>query len=95
MKTANISDEFVNLNSKIGNDVRILELFSKNRDKNILKLNEQRKQLYEKLKANREKINRALDAFEIETKLKLQSKLTKNRKSSRNSKIDYRVKFLF
>ena len=40
-------------------------------------MNEQRKHLYEKLKANREKINRALDAFEDETKRKLQSNFDK------------------
>jgi Holliday junction resolvase RusA-like endonuclease len=71
VKTVNVSDEFVKLNSKIGNDVRILEKLSKNCDQNILKLNEQREHLYEKLKTNREKINRALDAFEVETKCKL------------------------
>jgi archaellum biogenesis protein FlaJ (TadC family) len=70
-------DEFVKLNSKIGNDVRILEKLSKNSDKNILKLNEQREHLYKKLKINREKINRALDAFEDETKRKLQSNFDK------------------
>jgi hypothetical protein len=30
VKTVNVSDEFVSLNSKIANDVRILEKFSKN-----------------------------------------------------------------
>jgi Holliday junction resolvase RusA-like endonuclease len=73
----NVSDEFVKLNSKVGNDVRILEKFSKNSDQNILKLNEQREHLYQKLKTNREKINRALDAFEVVTKRKLQSNFDK------------------
>jgi predicted nucleic acid-binding Zn-ribbon protein len=69
----NVSDEFVNLNSKIGSDVKILEKFSKNSDQNILKLHTQKEHLYKQLKTNREKINRALDAFEDETKRKLQS----------------------
>jgi Holliday junction resolvase RusA-like endonuclease len=73
IKTVNVSDEFVNLNSKIGSDVRILEKFSKNSNRNILKLHTQKEHLYEQLKTNREKINRALDAFEDETKRKLQS----------------------
>ena len=73
IKTVNVSDEFVNLNSKIGSDVKILEKFSKNSDQNILKLHTQKEHLYKQLKTNREKINRALDAFEDETKRKLQS----------------------
>jgi predicted nucleic acid-binding Zn-ribbon protein len=73
VKTVNMSDEFVNLNSKIGNDVRILETFSKNSDQNILKLHAQKEHLYKQSKTNREKINRALDAFDVDTKRKLQS----------------------
>ena len=73
IKTVNVSDEFVNLNSKIGSDVKILEKFSKNSDQNILKLHTQKEHLYKQLKANREEINRALDAFEDETTCKLQS----------------------
>jgi Holliday junction resolvase RusA-like endonuclease len=73
IKTVNVSDEFVNLNSKIGSDVRILEKLSKNSDQNILKLHTQKEHLYKQLKTNREKINKALDAFEDETKRKLQS----------------------
>ena len=72
VKTVNMSDEFVSLNSKIGNDVRILEKFSKNGDKNILKLHAQKEHLYKQFKTNREEINRALDAFEVDTKRKLQ-----------------------
>ena len=71
--TVNVSDEFVKLNSKIGNDVRILEQFSKNSDQNILKLHTQKEHLYKQLKANREEINRALDACEVDTIRKLQS----------------------
>ena len=67
VKTVNVSVEFVNLNSKIGNDVRILEKISRNSDMNIQKLNEQREDLNKKLTTNRGKINRALDAFEIKT----------------------------
>jgi Holliday junction resolvase RusA-like endonuclease len=72
IKTVNVSDECVNLNSKIGSDVRILEKFSKNSDQNILKLHTQKEHLYKQLKTNRENINRTLDAFEDETKRKLQ-----------------------
>jgi Holliday junction resolvase RusA-like endonuclease len=53
--------------------VRILEKLSKNSDQNILKLHTQKEHLYKQLKTNREKINKALDAFEDETKRKLQS----------------------
>jgi hypothetical protein len=60
-------------NSKIGNDVRILETFSKNSDQNILKLHAQKEHLYKQSKTNREKINRALEAFDVDTKRKLQS----------------------
>jgi Holliday junction resolvase RusA-like endonuclease len=73
VKTVNMSDEFVKLNSTIGNDVRILEKFSKNSDQNILQLHTQKEHLYKQFKTNREKINRSLDAFEVDTKRKLQS----------------------
>ena len=73
MKTVNMSDDFVKLNSTIGNDVRILEKFSKNSDQNILQLHTQKEHLYKQFKTNREKINRSLDAFEVDTKRKLQS----------------------
>ena len=53
--------------------MRILETFSKNSDQNILKLHAQKEHLYKQFKINREKINRALDAFEVDTKRKLQS----------------------
>jgi predicted nucleic acid-binding Zn-ribbon protein len=75
-----MSDEFVNLNSKIGNDVRILEKFSKNSDQNILKLHTQKEHLYKQSKTNRQKINRALDTFEVDTKRKLQSNFDREMK---------------
>jgi Holliday junction resolvase RusA-like endonuclease len=53
--------------------VRILEKFSKNSDQNILQLHTQKEHLYKQFKTNREKINRSLDAFEVDTKRKLQS----------------------
>jgi predicted nucleic acid-binding Zn-ribbon protein len=80
VKTVNVSDEFVNLNSKIGNDVRILEKFSKNSDQNILKLHTQKEHLYKQSKTNRQKINRALDTFEVDTKRKLQSNFDREMK---------------
>ena len=80
VKTVNVSDEFVNLNSKIGNDLRILETFSKNSDQNILKLHTQKEHLYKQSKTNRQKINRALDTFEVDTKRKLQSNFDREMK---------------
>ena len=79
VKAVNLSEEFVNLNSKIGNSLKILEKLSKNRDKNILKLHAQREYLYEQLKINRNLIDKALNAFEADTKCKLESNFDKEK----------------
>jgi hypothetical protein len=79
VKAVNLSEEFVNLISKIGNSLKILEKLSKNRDKNILKLHAQREYLYEQLKINRNLIDKALNAFEADTKCKLESNFDKEK----------------
>jgi Holliday junction resolvase RusA-like endonuclease len=75
----NLSEEFVSLNSKIGNSLKILERLSKNRDKNILKLRSQREDLYKQLKINRDLIDKALTAFEADTICALESNFDKER----------------
>jgi arsenate reductase-like glutaredoxin family protein len=68
VKTVNLSEEFISLNSKIGDSLKILEKLSKDRDKNMLKLRSQREDLYKQLKINRDLIDKALNEFEADTK---------------------------
>ena len=79
VKVVNLSEEFISLNSKIGNSLKILEKLSKNRDKNILKLRSQRKDLCKQLKINRDLIDKTLNEFEAETKCTLESNFNKEK----------------
>jgi hypothetical protein len=73
VKAVNLSAEFISLNSKIGNSLKILEKLSENRDNNILKLRSQREELYKQLKINRDLIDEALNEFEADTTCILES----------------------
>jgi hypothetical protein len=79
VKVVNMSAEFISLNSKIVNSLKILEKLSKNRDKNILKLCSQREDLCKQLKINRDLIDEALNEFEAETKCTLESSFDKEK----------------
>ena len=79
VKAVNLSEEFINLMSKIGNSLKILEKLSKNRDKNMLKLRSQREELYEQLKINRDLIDKALNEFEADTKCGLENSFDKEK----------------
>jgi hypothetical protein len=79
VKVVNLSAEFISLNSKIVNSLKILEKLSNNRDKNILKLRSQREDLCKQLKINRDLIDKALNEFEAETKCTLESNFNKEK----------------
>ena len=79
VKAVNLSEEFVNLNSKIGTSLKILEKLSKNTDKNMLKLRSQREDLYKQLKINRDLIDKALNEFEADTKCGLENNFDKEK----------------
>jgi Holliday junction resolvase RusA-like endonuclease len=79
VKAVNLSEEFISLNSKIGNSLKILEKISKNRDTNILILRSQREDLYKQLKINRDLINKALNEFEVDTYCGLESNFDKEK----------------
>ena len=79
VKAVNLSEEFISLNSKIGNSLKILEKISKNRDTNILILRSQREDLYKQLKINRDLINKALNEFEVDTYCGLGSNFDKEK----------------
>jgi hypothetical protein len=79
VKAVNLSEEFISLNSKIGNSLKILEKLFKNRDQNILKLRSQREDLYKKLKINRDLIDKALNVFETDTKCVLENNFDKEK----------------
>jgi hypothetical protein len=75
----NLSEEFISLNSKIGDSLKILEKLSKDRDKNMLKLRSQREDLYKQLKINRDLIDKALNEFEADTKCGLENNFEKEK----------------
>ena len=79
VKTVNLSEEFISLNSKIGNSLKILEKLSKDRDKNMLKLLSQREDLYKQLKINRDLIDKALNEFEADTNCGLENNFEKEK----------------
>jgi hypothetical protein len=79
VKAVNLSEEFISLNSNIGNSLKILEKLSKNRDKNMLKLRSQREDLYKQLKINRDLIDKALNEFEADTTCGLESNFDKEK----------------
>ena len=78
-KAVNLSAEFISLNSKIGNSLKILEKLFNNRDKNILTLHSQREYLYKQLKINRDLIDKALNEFDANTKCTLESNVDKEK----------------
>jgi hypothetical protein len=78
-KGVNLSEEYISLNSKIGNSLKILETLFNNRDKNILKLHSQREDLYKQLKINRDLIDKALNEFDANTKYTLESNVDKEK----------------
>jgi hypothetical protein len=79
VKVVNLSAEFISLNLKIVNSLKILEKLSKNRVKNILKLRSQKEDLCKQLKINRDLIDKALNEFEAETKCTLESNFDKEK----------------
>ena len=78
-KAVNVSAEFISLNSKIGNSLKIMEKLFNNRDKNILKLHSQREYLYKQLKIKRDLIDKALNEFDANTKCTLESNVDKEK----------------